>query len=254
MSQSKVQPFFCCTSNKAQRQSCVGQLQLAKRVGSNVQFLNADPEMALRIVGTRNSTVEPTLREVECPARALPETGCAECRLFLPSPAIFLGDCAMDRVFDGHGTSWSKGSLVGFAAVWKLLSAARGNPGRQPTDLSGQPTAPVPTSPSIRVAELRPPTHRLAPAAVTSVAACDPRGPSHHPDGSATPSARISLEEVEAGSVIHRLRGADPAGRRATTGHQERRSCPAARRQSVIHCITRDDPFMARLETIRSFS
>src|SRR6266849_1666180 len=53
---AKVHPFFCCRSNKLHPSKCVlANLQLAKRVGSNLQFLNADPEKsALRIAGTRN--------------------------------------------------------------------------------------------------------------------------------------------------------------------------------------------------------
>src|SRR5216684_1877160 len=146
---AKVHPFFCCTSNKAQPSKCVlASLQLEKRVGSKVQFLNADPEKsALRIVGTRNRQRSNRLSVKSIPSNARVAGNRRPLKVRLVSAAARNSSWEIARWTGSSlamGTSWSK--LV-FGGVCRRLEAylscrARGDHhGRQPQpDLSGQRT------------------------------------------------------------------------------------------------------------------
>src|SRR6266851_9029909 len=145
---AKVHPFFCCTSNKAQPSKCVlASLQLEKRVGSNVQFLNADPEKsALRIVGTRNRHRSNRLSVKSTPSMTSVAGNSMPLNVRLVS--------AVARNSSSEIARWT-GSSMAMGTSWKgvcgrvcrrleayLSCRARGeHHGRQPQpDLSGQRT------------------------------------------------------------------------------------------------------------------
>src|ERR1700730_5930675 len=146
---AKVQPFFCCRSNKPQPSKRVlANLQLAKRVGSNVQFLNADPEKsALRIVGTRNRHRSNRLSVKSNSSSASVAGNRMLLKVRLVSAITRNSSWEIARWTGSSmamGTSWSKGV---FGRVCRRLEAylscrARGeHHGRQPRrDLSGQRT------------------------------------------------------------------------------------------------------------------